>query len=185
MKKLYVLTALLCGVLVYRAQAGGDHVNTPSGTSGSINADYGGVDLWETTPGGLAISTVALPANASSPFPGQYGYYSSTTTPNLKTHWNIYGAYFSTGNCGVGDFIEVTASTGGFVATKTTATTTMAIRFYNNVNGSTSTSNNNIAACAGFTALRWPIRMYGNVYMNVSNQAGYNSQGILYFREPD
>lgn len=185
MKKLYVLTALLCGVLVYRAQAGGDHVNTPAGNSGSINADYGGVDLWETTPGGLAISTVALPQNASSPFPGQYGYYASTTVPNLKTHWNLYGAYFSTGNCGSGDFIEVTASTGGFVATKTTATTTLAIRLYN-LGGSTTTAGAaNTSACSGFTYLRWPIRMYGNVYMNVSNQAGYNSQGILYFREPD
>lgn len=192
MKKLYVLAALVCGLLVGRIFAG-DSVNAPQGFSNSINADYGGVDI-VLSSFTINVTTVGLPGDYGRPgsfnayaatgpsMPsGQFGFMASTTTPNNKTQWRVYGAYFSTGNCGAGDFIDIFTSPLGF----SSVNQNNPLRIYNNL-GSTvaATSSVNASGCTGFTFLRWPIRMYGNLYFRAS-AATYNNVGLLYWKEGD
>lgn len=188
-----VLVAAMLVFLAGKIHAG-EAVSAPSGeVSNPINADYGGVDIFVTSFT-TTISTLGLGGNYGqigsfntnpSTLPtnpgGMFGVMASTTIANTKSRWRIYGAYFSTGSCGSMDFMDVFSATGGFV----NVNTQQPLRFYN-VYGSTSAGavNGGGSACSGITYLRWPIRLYGNVYIRPS-VTGYNGMGILYWKEPD
>lgn len=173
-KYLMLIAAVMCfGGLTFASD--GRATPTANG-SGAIPADYGGADYWGTTFSNDR-TTVTLPAaglitSAQGPA-GTWGNIASTTTPNF-TDWVIYGAYFSTGT--TADFIDVSNSTGGFVAASSSNT----IRFYN-VNAS---SGGVGAYAAGVTQMRWPIHRTGNLFMKPSSN-GYNFQGILFYKDPD
>lgn len=173
-KYLMLIAAVMCmGGVAYS----GDGRATPTASgSGAIPADYGGVEYFGTTFSNDR-STIALPSagfNSGSWGPaGSYGNIASTTTIN-DTDWVIYGAYFSSGT--TADFIEVSRSTGGFVAASSSNT----IRFYN-INQSTGGTG---AFAQGAAISRWPIHMEGNIFMKPSSN-GYNQQGILYYKNKD
>ena len=196
MKKLLVLTASVLLFLGWKVYASEEY-NAPVGHgTPALNADYGGVDIMISTFT-INTSTVGLgpvgPGGYGQPgsyqafattftnFPqGTYGYYASTTVPNLKTAWRVYGAYFSTGSCGANDFIDVFTSTGGMSSVNTSAP----LRYYNTQGSTATVGNTNATSCSGFNWTRWPIRLYGNLYFRPS-VATYNSVGLLYWKEPD
>lgn len=193
MKKLaFVLVAAMTVFLAGSLRAG-EEVSAPSGeVSNPINADYGGVDIFLSSfttnvstlglagdygrPGSFTTNPSTLAPNPAGP----YGVMASTTIGNTKSRWRIYGAYFSTGNCGNLDYVDVFSATGSWA----NVNTAHPLRIYN-VNGSTGAPvNGSNSACSGFTPLRWPIRMYGNLYFRPSVST-YNEMGILYWKEPD
>lgn len=189
MKKCLVIAAVLLFFGLPKLMAGDEIAAPASRSANPINADYGGVDIWLSSFS-TVVSTVGLPVTTIEGPQGTYGTMASTTTAS-KRQWRIYGAYFSTGNCGANDYIEVFQSTGSFgqrgnigSASIAGGASAQSLRFYN-VNGSTATTGGGTGfSCSGFTPLRWPIRLYGNVFMQPSSN-GYNSQGILYYKEPE
>lgn len=177
MKKYYLVLAALLAFGYVRYVRAAEVVDGPVGLPQAINADYGGVDLFISTFS-AALSTVGLPVTSIQAPLGTYQNIASTTTSSTR-HWRVYGAYFSSGSCGNNDFVEVFQSTGGWVnATGPT------LRFYN-TQGSTNTNNpaSGVSSCSGLSVLRWPIRLYGSVFMRPS-VATYNGAGLLYWIEP-
>lgn len=189
MKKFYVVLAVLLGFGIMKAYTE-DLRNVPgSGNNTSIPADYGGVDI-ATNSFFVGLATVP-----SENGPGGIGYrkfYASTTTSNnsvpAQSRWTIYGVNFSTGLCAIpgasgfsGDFVSVQVSTqlGGNAREVT--------RFYNTVSISSQ------SVCGGITPLRWPIRVYGNLFWGVNIGNGgfgaathpYNRADLLYYKESD
>lgn len=184
MKKSFVVLVAAMTVFLIGNLRAGENVDAPfSGETGVIGADYGGVDVWNSTFS-AAVSTVGLPAASLQNPQGTYGFLASTTIANTRNKWRVYGVEFSSGNCM--DFVDVWQSTGGFGATGLGTNVMQQARMYN-VGNSTSMANG-AGTCQGlspsFIGYRWPVRANGNLYFRPST-ANYNVIRLLYWKNPD
>lgn len=194
MKKAYLVLAVLLGFGTMKMYAE-DIRNVPgSGNNTSIPADYGGVDV-ATNSFSVGLGTV--PSENGAQFYGYRKFYASTTTINgvyAQTRWTIYGVNFGTGTCPSGgaggfqgDYVSVQVSSAGAAQAREVG------RIYNNVVVGTG------PVCGGGpTYLRWPLRVYGNLFwgVDVGIAGGNGANGappanplnradLLYYRESD
>jgi len=163
---------LIAAVIVFSMGIGlraEENLDVPSSkVSNPIGADYGGIEV-ATSAFSAAVTTVTQ----------RYNIAPSTSFRNPVTDFNtVYGAHFSTGNCG--DYVDVFISTGIYGDPGGSAKT---VRRIYNVAHSTGVDVFPSGICAGEVPFRWPIRARGNLFFKPS-VATYNRLDLMYWKEP-
>ena len=178
----YIVAGVI-GLGIWSLAQAGDDVSVPtSEVSNPIPADYGGVEIATNS---FFVGLATVPSGVGSQGVSYRKFYASSNTVNnvyADARWTIYGAIFSPGNCTNQDFISIQVSSAGAIQAREVT------RVYNNF----ATANSTGVICGGVSPLRWPIRVYGNLFWGVNVGLGggvsanpFNRADLLYYREPE
>lgn len=154
MKKLFAFAAIM--VCIAGSKALSEQFITPEGNAQPAFMDYGGTKY---STGNFTVSHIT-----------------ATVRPAV-----LQAVYFSSGNAGAYDFVDVWDATCTLRAERDYGTTAPTIRLYN-LSGSTSTGVAGNSITAGSSFPRYPIRMRKGIIWKPSSNS-YNSLLLQYWQE--